>query len=112
MSEVEKMEKIKEYHLYLDGSCIDYYEGVTYSDEILYFTYKETAQLIFEDKFDVVHSTQMCFLSFMIAERLFVHVNGEEHEITLGKCEGTSRYIRKENDLPYLIMAGEFDWAI
>lgn len=109
------MNKIKEYHLHLDNSCIDYYEGVTYNDEFLYYTYKETAQAIQamfkgEDETDVVHSTQMWFLNFMIAERLFVHVNGEEHEITLGECEGTSRYIRKENDLPRLLMCGEFDW--
>ena len=72
-------------------------------------TYKETEDAISQNK-DVVCTTQTHFLSFKYAERLFVHVNGEKHEITLGNCEGTTREIKISHNLERLLFAGEFDW--
>lgn len=58
----------------------------------------------------IVHTTQTHFLQFKYAKKLRVVINGTRHEITLGKCEGTDRLIRKTHNIEKLLLAGEFDW--
>ena len=74
-----------------------------------YDTYMDTLNKINEG-YDIIRTTQIEFLSFRYAERLFVVVNGETHEITLGECEGTNREIRESHNLPRMLIAGHFDW--
>lgn len=58
----------------------------------------------------IVHTTQTPFLSWIYAERLFVHAYGRSHEITLGDCEGTNREIREGHNLQKMLISGEFSW--
>lgn len=94
---------VKELHLYLEFApdCLTVLGVCT--------TFKET-EVAIKQKKEVVCTTQTHFLSFKYAERLFVRVNGREYEITLGKCEGTSREIKVSHNLERLLFAGEFDW--
>lgn len=60
---------------------------------------------------ETVFTTQSHFLSFKYAERLFVTEDGSHcYEITLGKCEGTNRFITEKHNLEKLLFSGEFSW--
>lgn len=59
---------------------------------------------------DIVYTTIPYYLNFDYAERLFVHVDDEVHEIKIGKTEGTDKEIRKAHNLEKMLMAGAFDW--
>lgn len=72
-------------------------------------TYCDTEKAIADD-YDVIHTTIIHFCSFRYNRRLFVHVNNEKHEITIGECEGTDRCIREAHNIERLLVAGEFDW--
>lgn len=72
-------------------------------------TYQETLNNI-NGGYDVVITTQPAFLQFKYAKRLFVKVNGEEHEITLGKYEGIDREIKKFHNIEKMLLNGAFDW--
>ena len=43
--------------------------------------------------------------------RIFVHINGDIHEITLGKVEGTGREIKYHHNLEKMLISGEFSWC-
>lgn len=58
----------------------------------------------------IVHTTIPHFLSFDYAEKLFVHIKEEAHEIKIGKTEGIDKEIRKAHNLEKLLFAGAFDW--
>lgn len=77
-------------------------------DEFCITSYMETQNAL--GKKSILHTTQLNFLSFAYAERLFVYINGELHEITLGKCEGTNREIREAHNIGKMLISGEFDW--
>lgn len=74
-----------------------------------HITYKDTLNAI-EREERVINTTLTHFLCFDYAKRLFVHINDEVHEITLGDCEGTERLIREAHNLEKMLIAGEFDW--
>lgn len=74
------MAKIKELHLWLD---IDGYDG-TYPDGTcldICETMADTVRIINSTGSGRVHTTQIQFLDFDIADRLFVHVYGDMIEI-------------------------------
>lgn len=72
-------------------------------------SYQETLDWLKENPF-MVPTTQTHFLQFKYAKRLFVRVNGEIHEITLGKCEGTDREIRPAHNIEMMLLNGAFDY--
>ena len=72
-------------------------------------TYCETEKAI-EDDYDIIHTTQTHFCSWKYHRKVFVHVNGEAHEITMGDCKGITKYLREGHNLEKLLIAGAFDW--
>lgn len=72
-------------------------------------TYCATEKAI-EDDYDVIHTTISHFCSWRYHRRIFVHVNGEKHEITMGECKGTNKEIRESHNLERMLIAGTFDW--
>lgn len=86
-----------ELHLHLDDSanCLT--------------TYCATEKAI-ENGCTVVHTTIPHFLSWRLNRRLFVHVDGQIHEIKLGDCEGTERIISEGHNIERLLISGEFSW--
>ena len=91
------MEKKNELHLHLDDS------------DICITNYFDTELAVLSNQ-KVVHTTITHFLSWKYRRRLFVHFCDKVHEITLGKCEGTGRYIREGHNIEKMLMNGEFDW--
>lgn len=80
------------------------------NDDFMCITnYKETLEEL--GKRNILHTTQLEFLSFKYAERLFVRINDNEmHEITLGKCDGIDREIREAHNLRHMLLSGAFDY--
>ena len=98
------MNKVKELHLILDNISK---AGI---EEPIYDTFVTTYKRIEELCPDIVYTTVPRFLCWDYAERLFVHVRGEVHEMTLGSCEGTDKEIRVAHNLEKMLLAGAFDW--
>lgn len=90
----------EEIHLWIDLMCCKKYLCTNYWSTILEIN----------SIYPIVHTTQPHFLQFRYAKRLFVHVNGECHEITLGNCEGTNIEIREGHDIEKMLFVGEFNW--
>lgn len=93
---------LKELHLWLDR------DGHT--DEDIAETVVQTILHRNHSMDGIVHTVIPHYLSFDYAKKLFVHYQGRVHEITLGVCEGTDKYIRKEHNIEKLLFAGHFDW--
>lgn len=72
-------------------------------------TYTGTCKALREQQ-PVIHTTLITFAQLWFASQLFVHYKGQCHEITLGLCDGSSRYIRKEHNIAKLLAAGDFGW--
>lgn len=79
------------------------------TNETLFFTYEDTMREICDGLRDI-YTTVPHFLNFKYAKRLFVHVDNDIHEITIGKCDGTTREISESTNIEKLLNAGEFDW--
>lgn len=95
--------KVKELHLYLDLKDLA-------KTEYACDTYRETQKRFESTLNGIVRTTIPFFLSFEFADRLFVHCNGDIHELTIGECEGTNRYIKESHNLQKMLFAGEFSW--
>lgn len=95
---------MKEVHIWLDKVEFEKYEESTY----LCKTYAETIVMLKSDVKEI-HTTQTHFCQFEYG-KIFVHVNGETHEITVGECEGTNRDIKPAYDIEKMLYAGEFSW--
>lgn len=83
-------------------------------DLYCYTDYESTLKVL--GTVSTLHTTQLEFLSFKYAERLFVWIyhehsrEYEEREITLGACEGIDREIREIHNLRHMLLSGAFDW--
>lgn len=92
----------KELHIVLND--VEYLNGY-----FVYSGYFHTLEAIKSNE-DVIYTSELLFCSFEWNRRIFVHYNGEIHEITLGKCEGTNRELKQSHVLYKLLLNGEFDW--
>jgi hypothetical protein len=96
----------RELHLLMDSKSVEKYENC---GNTVHKTYIETKNAV-DSQTPLIFTTLTHFLSWNYATRLFVHINGEEHELTIGDCEGTTREIRAGHNLEKLLISGEFDW--
>ena len=75
----------------------------------VYTTYMSTCKALQKQE-PVIHTTLLYFAKLWMAERLFIHIGNECHEITEGECEGTDMWIRRSHSIDRLLLAGVFDW--
>lgn len=94
-------------HLLLNNEAICHQQR--FGENEILFTYDDTAREISDGLRDI-YTTVTHFLNFKYAKRLFVHIDNDIHEITIGKCEGTTREINESTNIEKLLYAGEFDW--
>ena len=97
---------VEELHLWMDNKYLDLIDHGFF----IHDTYIDTELALMNHKIPVIHTTQIEFLDFRYAKRLFVHIYGEEHEITLGNCEGTDKEIRPAHKLSKMLINGAFDY--
>ena len=102
--------RVKELHLYLDLFS-DLPETLNVTVETTEFSLNGAGYGNDDDILDkCVYTTIPRYLSFQYAKRLFVHVNGEMHEITLGNCDGTQREIKEHHLLHKMLFNNVFSW--
>ena len=107
MNDIYELKYGREVHLLMDeGSVAQALKNGLH----VYSTYIETEQALYDANIKFVYTTVTHFLRWCFAEKLFVHINGEIHEITLGDCDGTTRDIREAHNIEHMLIAGEFDW--
>ena len=73
-------------------------------------TFIDTEKAVYNDENKYIYTTLTHFLRWNYAGRLFVHVDGETHELNLIDCEGTERVILPGHNLEKMLISGEFDW--
>ena len=93
--------KQKELHIHLDLHECELIENTTFVT---------TEKALDKGEKLAIHTTQTHFCQFDYGRRLFVHANGEVHEITLGECEGTDKEIREAHNIEKILIAGTFSW--
>lgn len=91
--------------LVLDSESIQDSETLTR----IQVTYQDTLNLLKAGE-PIVVTTIPQFLSFEYAKNLTVWYKGEEHDLTLGSCEGTDKEIRFAHNLQKILFAGGFSW--
>ena len=96
----------REVHIWMDKIGFDEFENTAY----LCTTYAETRVMIDAEQ-EVIHTTQPHFCQFEFG-RIFVHTNGEVHEITIGDYDGTNREICEGYNLEQMLFSGEFSWFL
>ena len=97
------MKTFDEVHVFLDST------DTPINGEVMHNNITDCERLRAEEP-SILYTNQLFYLSFKYGKRLFAHCNGAAHEITLGRCEGTSRIIKPAHNIVNLLMAGEFDW--
>lgn len=89
----------KETHIWLDMPTV----------EKFYNNYLDTLEAIDRGE-RIINTTQTHFCRWSFGRKLFVHVNGEIHELTIGKCEGTDKNIREGHNMEKLLLGHHFSW--
>ncbi len=93
-------------HLLLDQDAI---QAVAIYEDDIYDTYDDTYDELKQGRREI-YTTIPHFLNFKYAKKLFVHTVRIIHEITLGRCHGTKREIKKTHNIEKLLLSDEFDW--
>lgn len=102
------MKKPKEIHVHLEYDN-EYINLETFGNVKIKTTFMETKRSI-ERAEEIIHTTQINFLNFNYAERLFIHYNNTSYELTLGDCVGTDKDIRLAHNLEKMLIAGSFSF--
>ena len=102
------IDKAPQLHIWID---VDETEKLLIENSALNIIpyYKDTKEAL-SNNINVVHTSQLVFLSFAYNRRLFVHCGGEQHEIVLGECAGTKKSIKVEDNLLEMLLTGGFSW--
>lgn len=95
----------KEIHIWLDRIGWDEYDD----DSYLCKSITETEAILECKKTKIVHTTQPHYCQFRYG-KIFVHIGGKMHEITIGDCDGTNREMREGHNLEQMLFSGEFSW--
>ncbi len=94
----------QEIHVYLTTTIQEYIKNDIFN------SYSSTQEQLSKDT-PILHTTQIHFLSFSYAEKLFVHNNGNVYEVKLGdNTPYTSKEIRLEHNLEKLLLANGFSF--
>lgn len=105
------MTKAKELHLYIDDESVRRFNTERRFDHKLYICFDDTMKACLNPDINIIHTTQIHFLHWRYAEKLFAHIKGETHEIGTGLFDtGTERYLTEHHNLEKLLISGDFEW--
>lgn len=97
----------RELHVLLDSVDVDLMREQGFD---VLSTFVDTERAVYDNTNQCIYTTLTHFLRWNYAGRLFVHVNGETHELNLIDCEGTERVMLPGHNLEKMLISGEFDW--
>lgn len=107
------MKKINEIHILLDksghGTLADWFNLPI--GQHAYSTYVDTLEAIKSGE-QIVYTTQLEFLDFFVAERLYVHYKGKIHRIQVGggDINDCCQDIKEYHNLVKMLRSGCFNW--